>query len=414
MGTDPDATAGASRQLLTFLRLLTRQSLAYSAEGTEGIRRTVRDIARAHGGEAEVALQADSAVLTVREAGGSETVAITAFPDVARLDRITDLRDVVERARQPSAQLDRLSDEIERIASEPPPYASWLKPVGVLLFTIGFSVNVQATWTEVGVAAITGLAVALLVWAAGRLPRTALLLPMVAAVVVSMIVLTIYDDADLQGGPILLMVPALFFFIPGDFLSASMFELAEGHLSSGATRLVYTLFVLLLLYAGVVFGVVLTDTDPDSIFETTATSELPAIALWAGWALFAFGFMFAFAAPMRLFGWVLGIAYVTFGVQQLAAHAFGAAVGAYVAATVMIMVAWFVSRDPRRPPVIVLALCAFFVLTVGSLGLRGLTSWIGGNTIEGFQDLGQMFTIGMAIALGMLTGTVLDRFIARP
>ena len=192
-----------------------------------------------------------------------------------------------------------------------------------------------------------------------------------------------------------------------------MFELAEGHLSSGATRLVYTMFVLLMLYAGVVFGVVLTDTDPDTIFETAAASELPALALWAGWALFALGFMLAFAAPMRLFGWVLAIAYVTFGVQQLAARAFGAAFGAYAAATVMIMVAWLVSRAPRRPPVIVLALCAFFVLTVGSLGLRGLTSWIGGNAIEGFQDLGQMFTIGTAIALGMLTGTVLDRLVAR-
>lgn len=400
--------------LVGFLRRLTHLSLAYSAEGTQQIRRTVRQLARLHGGEAEVALQADSAVLTVERDGATHSVAVTAFPDVARLDRITDLRDVVERARRPSADLDQLSAEIDRIARSAPPYPPWLKSLGVLLFTIGFSVNVQATWTEVGVAALTGLAVAILVWMGGRLPRTALLMPLLSASAVSAIVLLVYEDADLSGGPILLMVPALFYFIPGDFLSASMFELAEGHLSSGATRLIYTMFVLLLLYVGVVFGVVLTGTDPDTMFETTASPKLPTIALWAGWGLFTFGFMFAFAAPMRFLAWILAVAYVTFGAQQLATLAFGEVFGTFVAATIMIVVAHLVSRDPARPPLIVLALCAFFVLTVGSLGLRGLTTWIGGNTIEGFQDLGQMFTIGAAIALGMLTGTVVDRIIDRP
>jgi hypothetical protein len=46
-------------------------------------------------------------VLTVEGDGATRSVAVTAFPDVARLDRITDLRDVVERARRPSADLDR-------------------------------------------------------------------------------------------------------------------------------------------------------------------------------------------------------------------------------------------------------------------------------------------------------------------
>ena len=210
MGTDPDEAAGTSGDLVTFLHLLTRESLAYSAEGTEGIRRTIREIAHAQGGEAEVALQADSAVLTVRQAGRSETVAITTFPDVARLDRIADLQSVAEQAldnHRPASTCWQMRSTGSR--SKPPPYRTWLKPVGVLLFTIGFPVNVQATWTEVGVAAITGLAVALLVWATARLPRTALLLPMLSSVTVSIIVLTIYDDADLQGGPILFMVPAL-------------------------------------------------------------------------------------------------------------------------------------------------------------------------------------------------------------
>ncbi|MFE9427507.1 hypothetical protein ACFYNO_31560 [Kitasatospora sp. NPDC006697] len=48
----------------------------------------------------------------------------------------------------------------------------------------------------------------------------------------------------------------------------------------------------------------------------------------------------------------------------------------------------------------------FFTLTVGSLGLRGLTALAGGYRLEGFQDLSTMITIVVAIAAGLLFGTV--------
>ncbi|MEV3872328.1 hypothetical protein [Streptomyces sp. NPDC049906] len=53
----------------------------------------------------------------------------------------------------------------------------------------------------------------------------------------------------------------------------------------------------------------------------------------------------------------------------------------------------------------VLDLGAFFVLTPGSHGLRGLAAWVGGHPVQGLHDIAGM----VAIALGMLVGVTLRR-----
>jgi uncharacterized membrane protein YjjB (DUF3815 family) len=84
-------------------------------------------------------------------------------------------------------------------------------------------------------------------------------------------------------------------------------------------------------------------------------------------------------------------------------------VGTYLAAALMMIAALLASRDPVRPPPMVLALSGFFVLTVGALGLEGLTAMVSGDAVSGYTDLLKMLTIAMAIALGLLTGAVIMR-----
>jgi uncharacterized membrane protein YjjB (DUF3815 family) len=49
-----------------------------------------------------------------------------------------------------------------------------------------------------------------------------------------------------------------------------------------------------------------------------------------------------------------------------------------------------------------LYLGAFYVLTPGSHGLRGLESWIGGSRIQGVTGVADMVGLLIAIAVGML------------
>jgi uncharacterized membrane protein YjjB (DUF3815 family) len=186
-----------------------------------------------------------------------------------------------------------------------------------------------------------------------------------------------------------------------------MFELAAGRITAGAAQLVYSIFLLMLLFVGVVVGTALTGTDTSVLFAEAVPAEFPDVVPWLGWVLFAFGFMLAFSVRLHDFGWVLLVTLVAFGVQQGTTALFGEVVGALLASTAMIVTASWVSRDPTRPPVVVLALCGFFVLTVGALGLEGFTALVSGEPVAGFTDLLSMLTIAMAIALGLLTGAVL-------
>jgi uncharacterized membrane protein YjjP (DUF1212 family) len=396
------------RPVTEFLALLTQEWVAYGSEGVS-LREDIHEIARAHGAQAEVQVLADSATLTVHEGEHVDSIAVVSGQEITRLDRYSDLRAVMARAKEADADLEELGRDIRAIARSPAPYPEWAKGLGIALFTIGFSVNVQATWQEVGFAALTGILVGLIVMAGDRIQRVSMLTPFVGAVVVSVVVLLAYDDPAVQGGAILLMVPALFFFIPGDILSASMLELAAGRVTSGSAQFVYSIFLLLLLYLGVVIGASLTGTPTSELFGEALPAEFPPIVPWLGWVLFAFGFMLAFAARMRHFGWVLLVTLVAFGVQQLGTILFGEVVGTYLAAAVMIIVALWISGDPARPPAMVLALSGFFVLTVGALGLEGFTALVSGDPVAGFTDLLKMLTIGMAIALGLLTGAVVMR-----
>ncbi len=52
---------------------------------------------------------------------------------------------------------------------------------------------------------------------------------------------------------------------------------------------------------------------------------------------------------------------------------------------------------------------AFYVLTPGSHGLRGLESWIGGDRIQGVSGIADMLGLLTAIVVGILVGATLVR-----
>ncbi|MFJ4829796.1 threonine/serine exporter family protein [Streptomyces sp. NPDC088747] len=286
-------------------------------------------------------------------------------------------------------------------------YPWWLKFLGIVLFSLGFAPLMQATWYEVGSTAVLAALAAALAVAAARLPRLARVLPLVVSAAVSVVALEVFARDPAHGGPVLLMLPALFFFVPGDYLSAATAELAAGLITTGAIRLVYAVFLLVQLYLGVLLGVFATGNSTRGLFDVVAEPDLPRWALFLGWFVFSAGTVLAFAIPRRLYWPLLALVYVTVGVQSLFTKLVGEAGGTFVAAAVLSAAATVLARGRDRPPRLVLLLPGFFTLTVGSLGMRGLTTLAGGHVIEGFRDLLELITIVTAIAVGMVFGTAL-------
>ncbi|MEV0691628.1 threonine/serine exporter family protein [Streptomyces sp. NPDC050388] len=394
--------------LTAFLVRLTGLLLRSSGEGAHLVERAVADSARAFGGAASLLLVPEAAVLTVTAAdGGTRAVIVHGFPEVFRLDQVAALKPFladVRAGRTGVAEADRRLREIETAV----PYPWWLKFLGIVLFALGFAPLMQPTWYEIATTAVLGALAATLAVTADRVPRLHRFLPLAVSTTVSVVTIELFADNPAHGGPVLLMLPALFYFVPGDYLSAATAELVAGLITTGAIRLVYSVFLLVQLYVGVLLGVLFAGASPHALFDVAAHSDLPRWTLFLAWIVFTAGTLFAFAIPLRFFWPLLLLVYVTVGVQSAFTKLAGETGGTFVAAVVLAATATLIARGPHRPPRLILILPGFFALTVGSLGMRGLTTLAGGY-VEGFQDLLKLVTIVTALALGLVVGEALTQ-----
>ncbi|MER6479852.1 threonine/serine exporter family protein [Streptomyces filamentosus] len=391
-----------------FLARLTGLLLRTSGEGAELIARQVTETGRALGAEVSVLLVPETATLTVAVPGGpARTVIVRAVPEVARLDRIAALKPLVADVCAGRAGPAEASARLDRIEAAPAPYPRWLKFLGIVLFSLGFAPLMQPTWYELGTTAVLAALAALLAVASDGAPRLARVLPLVASTAVSVVTLALFAGDPPHGGPVLLMLPALFFFVPGDYLSAAAAELGAGLLTTGAVRLVYAAFLLVQLCVGVLLGVYATGTSTHALFDAAAGADLPRWVLFASWTVFTAGTVLAFAIPRRFFVPLLVLVYLTVAVQSAATGLIGETGGTFVAAVALAAAATLLSRGPERPPRLLLVLPGFFTLTVGSLGMRGLTTLAGGHVVDGFSDLLELVLVVTAIAVGLVLGATL-------
>ncbi|MFH8727612.1 threonine/serine exporter family protein [Streptomyces termitum] len=399
------AEAGGDDAVCGFLTRLTGLLLRTSGEGAELIAREVTAAGRALGADVSLLLVMDTATLSVALPDGrTRTVIVHAVPEVARLDRIAALKPLVADVCAGRAGAAEANARLDRIEAAPAPYPWWLKMAGIVLFSLGFAPLMQPTRYELAATALLATLTAALAVAADRRPRLALVLPLVASVTVSVVTLALLADDPARGGPVLLMLPALFFFVPGDYLSAAAAELGAGLLTTGAVRLVYAVFLLVQLCVGVLLGAYVTGTPAGALFDTAAEADLPRWLLFASWTVFTAGTVLAFAIPRRFLLPLLVLVYLTVGVQSAATKLIGETGGTFVAAAVLAAAATLLSRGPDRPPRLILVLPGFFTLTVGSLGMRGLTTLAGGHVVDGFTDLLELVLVVTALAVGLVLG----------
>jgi uncharacterized membrane protein YjjP (DUF1212 family) len=392
------ATQTTEEELLGLLGPLVDLLLTWSYEGTMRCEAIVADVAARYGDTVDATFIADAALVTV----GERTLSFSREPIIPPLNQVSELKGLLAEIMSGTLSAGAAADRLAWLRGRP---GRWSKPwqvVGLICFSAGFGISVQATWQEVGVSAVTGALVGLLVVTAAGRRRLALVAPFATSVLVSTVVLLLFKHGWIDGGPIQLIVPALFYFIPGDAISAGALELADNRITAGASRLVYSTVVLLVLAFGALTATVLARVPSSALFDVTVQGNLGTLAVWGGWVLFALGVMLTFSMAPRDFPWALGLVLLTAATAELATRAFGDPLGTFVGALVMMSVALLLGRRPSLPPAYVLYLGAFYVLTPGSHGLRGLESWLGGHPIQGAAGVGTMVELLTAIAVGML------------
>ncbi len=395
--TNSDVDALLAR-LTTFL-------LLHSAEGAFDLRDTVRAVAGSYGAEADVLAIAEGAVLVAWHADGSQyTDTVQVTPELTRLDLVSEGKFLVNRVTSGELTARAADRQLAELGARGQRYPAWLRVIGVTLFAAGFAPSVQATWRELGSSVILGALMGAAFVIAERYSGLRTILPIIGPIVVATVAFKLLSAHQAPGGPMVLMVPALFVLIPGDFLCAATAELAVGQITPGAVRLAQAAVTLLELAAGVAIAAELTGVGTRSLFESAVPATLPYWLILISWIPFTFGLALAFSARMRDVPWILALVYLAWGLQLAVTWAIGPTAGTFVAAAALAAAAGLLERSPHRPPRIVLIIGGFFTLTVGALALRGLTTIDGGNQIQGLNDLRDSIIQTGAITLGLIVG----------
>jgi uncharacterized membrane protein YjjB (DUF3815 family) len=273
-----------------------------------------------------------------------------------------------------------------------------------VLFAAGFAPSIVASWSEVAAAAILGLIMGLLLVATQGRPLEGLL-PFLGAFLVTIMAATALSGLAERSSVTLIVLPALFITVPGDTLSAAAAELLGGQLSAGSARLVFGFYILGLIVIGIVAGAGVTG-HLDELSETVPPPQLPELVVLVAWIAFCVGLVLAFNAEPGVVAWLIPSVIGTFLLQQGATVVAGSVVGTLVAGIALGAFGNLIGAHPQRPPRLILLLGGFFVLTVGGVGIRGVTALFAGDVVSGLRNLAdfglQVPTVALAIAIGVI------------
>jgi len=260
---------------------------------------------------------------------------------------------------------------------------------------------------ELLAATVLGLGVTALAQATERHPRARGVHAPLAAFLVSVAVTLL--AAALPGvQESVVLISALVMLVPGLTLTVAMTELASGHVMSGTARLAGAMTLMLTMLFGAALGHALARALAPGWLVPWA---LPAVPLPAGTWLAAIGvataaFTVLLGARPRDAGWIALACGLSYGAALVGAHALGAELGAFVAATTVGVASNLFARCLHRPATL-LRLPGLLLLVPGSLGFRSLGSLLAADTIAGTDGLFRAALVTVALAVGLFAADLL-------
>ena len=368
---------------------------------------TLAEIAASYGVTCEVAVLPN--ILMIRL---GQTTSASAVLDVTtqrlttlRLDQMSDLAVLIDQVKQRRLTPLEAARRVDQIRASAPRFGPALIVAGYTLLVVGLTLRMRPAWDAIIIASGLGLLVGLMLVWFRWFPRFALLLPVLAALVVS--ALTFYlTRLGWIVGPANLIIPPLVTFLPGVTMTIGMMELASGHLISGSSRLIYGGTSLFLLFFGIALGVTIAALPPSLVYEFS-----PIIFPWwapiLGTLLYGVGLFIYLSGANRDLPWMLLVLFVAMLGQELGEYYLGAYVGAFLGALLLGLCADMIARLPQGTPAMASWVPGFWFLVPGSRGVVSFTNLLGENYLESLVAFGQMIALVAAISLGILLATLL-------
>ena len=321
------------------------------------------------------------------------------------LNQISALGELVDELKGGRITLPKASRQVDQILGMQPRFGSAVIAVGYVVSIIGLTMRFRPDPWSLLITGGTGLLVALVILAFRKWPRFNLLLPVIAAILVSTIIFNLTEQGLVYGSANLI-IPPLVTFLPGAILTTGMIELASMHLISGSSRLMYGGASLFLLFIGISIGLSISEL-PSVLVTTYEASVFPWWAPILGTLLFGIGTFVRLSGSNRDLFWMLLVLYIAMLGQTLGEYFGNPYFGAFLGATLMALSSEIIARSPRRTPALVSQALAFWFLVPGARGLLSVTSFLSEDYQSALIGLGEMTVLITSIALGVFLGTLL-------
>ena len=333
-----------------------------------------------------------------------QTSLIRVEPGVIDLERLTLLDALALEVIHGRLSPETGAERVELILKAPPRYG---RAITLLCWTLAAGAAARlfgGGLRELGVAAVSSLAIGVLDQLMHRNPRAARVLEPVAALLASALAVT----AASVLGPLSVKVATLaglIVLLPGLGLTVAINELASRHLISGASRLTAAALVFLQLIFGVALGQRLAELLPMPPMGVPA-APLP---LWTGvvaLVVVALAVNVLFRARPADVVWIVAAAALAFVGARYGARALGPELGAFVGALLLGMASNVLARVRHRPSVVTIV-PGMMLLVPGSLGFRSLESLLARDVVAGVGTAFSMLLVAVAIAAGLLFASTL-------
>jgi uncharacterized membrane protein YjjP (DUF1212 family) len=408
-GEGEAAVRPSGAELTNLLRLL-GIALCMCGEATGRVAAHLDAVAHAYGVQDTRFFVLPTGVFVRTTHDGAATVDFAPAPGVTlRLDQISAVYDLLAEAKAAHPPPEELARRVVAVIESAPRRSPVTTVVGHMILVVGLGMIIKPTPTGLICFAALGVLVGLLKLVAELFSILSAALPVVAALLVTVVSVVLADELHVPQAS-RLIIPALVTLLPGTALTIGSMELASGEMIAGTSRLVYGLNVLLLLAFGILLGghlIGLPSKEP-------AVAALGWWAPWVGVVLVGIGFFLHFSAPARSLPWLLIVLFIVWGAQAVGTALAGGLAGAFLGGLIVTPAAYFAQSQPGGPPAQVTFLPSFWMLVPGAIGLTGVSQLVVSGSSSSLNDITQALLTIVAISLGQLVGASLTQTAAKP
>jgi uncharacterized membrane protein YjjP (DUF1212 family) len=292
----------------------------------------------------------------------------------------------------------------EAVLSEPSPYPTWLEVLCFGIVSGNACVFLGGGTAEIGVTAIIGWTIGIMIQLAGKNREFARLIEFGSGVIAA----TIAWGAGSIIGPYnapLAVLAGLIILLPGLTITVSMSELATRNIVSGSARLIGGLMVLLIIGFGVAVGTGIAHKLLPN-FDPIEAAQIPWWSVPISVLIAAVCFVVLFRARLQDVWMMIFAAFIAVYASQLGSSLMGNQLGVAFAAACVGVASNMYARTTQRPAAI-LTLPGLLILVPGSVGFRSLTAFLDADTLGGIQTATSVFFIGVSIVVGLLLANVI-------